>query len=517
MTAIGDPVVRVEDKAPHVELVDVGKTFGGAEALKGVWLRIGRGTVHGLVGENGAGKSTLGKIIAGALRPDHGEVRIEGQTVDLRSPRDALGLGIAAIQQEITLLPRRSVLDNVFLGMEPTTRGGVDGSAMRTRFEELDRASGFGLPPESLVSSLTTAEQQKVEVLRALARDSQLIIMDEPTARLSSGEAARLLEIVRDLRRKGVTVVYVSHFLEEVLEIADLVTVMRNGSIVETARAEDRTPDALVTAMLGHPASLSFPEVEQVPSDASVVLSVRGLTRRGAMHAVSFDIRAGEILGLAGLVGSGRSEVARAIFGADHPDSGVISVGGVRVEITSPRRAVRAGIAMLPESRKDQGLVMRQSVGANVTLPHLDRVSAAGVIDRSREKASVSELLQHLDVRPPVPGPLVESLSGGNQQRVLFAKWLYGEPLVLLADEPTRGVDVGAKRAIYELISRLARNGMAVLLISSEIEEVLGLAHRVLVMRRGRTVAEFAGEDLNEDLILRTAFGSESRTGGEVA
>ena len=494
---------------PHVELVHVGKRFPGARAHGDVSLSIRRGAIHALIGENGAGKSTLGKIIAGAIRPDEGELWVEGRRVAYRSPRDALADGITAIQQEIALVPQRTVLDNVFLGIEEERLATVDVVRMARRFQDLNESSGFALDPMARVSSLSIAEQQKVEIMRALARNSRLIVMDEPTARLSAEESQKLLDIVRQLQARGATIVYVSHFLREVLAVADTITVLRNGEVVQTTAAATQTPDSLVTAMLGRAASLTFPERVRCDPTAPTVLSVRGLSRRGACEDVSFTLRAGEIVGLTGLVGSGRSEVARAIFGADRLDRGTIELDGTPVDIRSPRDAIASGIAMLPESRKDQGLHMRLPVGHNVTLPHLSVVSRAGVIDAGKERTAVGGLLQRLAVKPAKVTPLVSRLSGGNQQKVLFSKWLFEPPRVLLLDEPTRGVDVGAKRALYELIVSLAAVGMGVLLISSEIEEILGLAHRVLVMRRGRIVAEFAEADLAEEPILRAAFGSE--------
>jgi ABC-type sugar transport system ATPase subunit len=501
---------------PHVELLHVGKRFQGARALSDVSLSIQRGAIHALIGENGAGKSTLGKIIAGAIRPDEGELWVEGRRVTYRSPRDALADGIAAIQQEIALVPQRTVLDNVFLGIEDERLAMVDVGGMERRFAELNASSGFALDPTARVSTLSIAEQQKVEIMRALARKSRLIVMDEPTARLSAEESQKLLDIVRQLQAGGATIVYVSHFLREVLAVADTITVLRNGEVVQTTPAATQTPDSLVTAMLGRAASLTFPERVLVDSAAPTVLSVTGLSRRGAIEEVSFSVRAGEILGLTGLVGSGRSEVARAIFGADHFDQGTIELNGTPIIIRSPGDAIARGIAMLPESRKDQGLHMRLPVGHNVTLPHLSAVSHAGVLDTNKERVAVGNLLQRLAVKPPRVSGLVSRLSGGNQQKVLFSKWLFEPPRVLLLDEPTRGVDVGAKRALYELIVSLAASGMAVLLISSEIEEILGLAHRVLVMRRGRIVAEFDQAALDEEAILKAAFGSGSTEAAEV-
>jgi ABC-type sugar transport system ATPase subunit len=492
-----------------VELRGVSKQFSGVQALAGVDLAVERGEIHALVGENGAGKSTLGKIIGGILRPDAGEVLVEGRGVHYTSPRGALADGITAIQQEVTLLPRRSVIENVFLAQESSRFGVVDAHGQRARFAELTGRLRFTLDPDAKVATLPLADQLKVEIMRAVARRARLIVIDEPTAALTTDETALLLEIVRDLRAQGTSVVYVSHFLEEVLALADRVTVLRDGQVIRTALAAAETVEKLVVSMLGRPMTMAFPPKQPPEPSAPVRLSVRGLTREPAVRDVSFDVRAGEIVALAGLVGSGRSEVARAIFGADHARSGTIAVDGEEVTIGSPRAAVRAGIALVPESRKDQGLLMQLSVRENTTLAHLHDVSRRGVVNRRHENAQTIALLTRLAVTPRHPGRRVNTLSGGNQQKVLFGKWLLRPPKVLIVDEPTRGVDVRAKRAVHELLVDLARAGMAVLMISSEIEEVLGVAHRVLVMRLGRIVGELTDASATEEAVMHAAFGSQ--------
>jgi ABC-type sugar transport system ATPase subunit len=498
-----------------VELRSIGKRFGGVQALKGIDLEINEGSIHGLVGENGAGKSTLGKIVAGVHRPDKGELWIGGRQVSYHSPRDALADGVTMIAQEPTIVPRRSVIENVFLGIEAGLRGGVLATgAMRRSFESLVQEAGFRLPPDAPVGSLRVADQQKVEILRSVARNARLIVMDEPTAALTADEAKRLFAIVRRLRERGATIVFLSHFLAEVLSLVDSVTVLRDGRLIRTSVAYGESPESLVRAMLGRSIALTFPDKEPPQPEAPVVLTVRGLSRPGVLDGVSLDIRAGEILGLAGLIGSGRSEVARAIFGADSAIAD-ITLEGRPLRVRSPRDAIRAGIAMLPEDRKFQGLLMQRSVVENVSLAHLATVSRAGVVSQGRERDRVGELVRRLDVRAKSPAAKVATLSGGNQQKTLFAKWLFRRPRVLLADEPTRGVDVGAKRGIYELIRGLARQGMAVLFISSEHEEVLGLAHRVLVMREGRIVSELDGEAMSEDAIMRAAFATDRSDTGK--
>jgi len=492
----------------------VSKRFGGVLALDGIELAIARGSIHALVGENGAGKSTLGKILSGVYRPDDGELCVEGRRVDYRSPRDALADGITIIAQEPTLVPHRSVQENVYLGLEGGTGGIVNARRTSRRFAALVRESGIDLPPRRFARVLRVADQQKVEILRAVARDAKLFVMDEPTSALTADAAERLFELIRRLRDRGATVVYVSHFLPEVLALADTVTVLRDGKVVRTSPTAVETPDRLVAAMLGRTLDLAFPDKDPPPADAPVVLSVRGLARPPAVHEASFEIRAGEIVGLAGLIGSGRSEIARAIFGADRRTGGVIELDGKPFDARSPRAAIRRGVVMLPEDRKRQGLLMLRSIVENVTLPHLEDVSSIGVMAPGAERRRTSDLISRLDVRTRSNKARVNTLSGGNQQKVLFAKWLFRTPRVFIADEPTRGVDVGAKRAIYELIHSLAAEGIAVLLISSEHEEVLGLAHRVLVMRAGRIVAEFDREAMSEGAVLHAAFAT---VGGRAA
>ena len=494
--------------APHVELRAVSKRFGGVQALQDVDLAIARGTIHGLVGENGAGKSTLGKIVAGVHRPDGGELWIDARRVDYRSPRHALGDGVTMIAQEPTLVPHRSVLENVFLGLERGRLGLVRRRALRRRYAELVEEVELELPANALARNLRVADRQKAEILQAVARRAQLIVMDEPTSALTADEAERLFGVVRRLRDRGTTIVYVSHFLDEVLALAEVVTVLRDGRLVRTAAAAEETADRLVSAMLGRSLELAFPAKTYPPADAPVVFRVRDLSRRSAIENVSFEIRAGEIVGLAGLIGSGRSEVARAIVGADRRDAGELELDGAPVKIRTPRDGVRIGVVMLPEDRKTQGLLMLRSIVDNVTLPHLPVLSRVGVIPPRRERRGALDLMRRIDVRAKGPAAKVITLSGGNQQKVLFARWLFRPPRMFIADEPTRGVDVGAKRAIWELIHDLAEDGKAVLLISSEHEEVLGLAHRVLVMRGGAIVAELGPETMSEEAVLAAAFGT---------
>jgi ABC-type sugar transport system ATPase subunit len=497
----------------HVELRDISKSFGGTHALEGVSLSVGRGSIHALVGENGAGKSTLGKIIAGVHAPDAGQLLLEGEPVRFHSPRDAISRGVILIAQELAILPSLTVAENVFLGVEPRQAGFQRRRELRRKYRELAASVGFELDGDASAGTLRTADQQKVEILRALSRNAQLIVMDEPTAALSQPDVAALHAIIRRLAEAGTTVVLVSHFLNEVLELADEVTILRDGRLVRTVPAAGQTEESLMAAMLGRSLDAAFPAKQPVPATSPVVLSVRDLVAPG-VHGVSFDLRAGEILGLAGLVGAGRTEVARAIYRANRVHSGSVTVTGEESQVAvtgSPRTAMRSGVLMIPESRKEQGLLLGRPVRENVTLSTLAQVSRAGMVQRGPERRTVGEVLARVDARGGGQAVPAAALSGGNQQKLLFARSLLRTPRVLIADEPTRGVDVGAKRSIYELLTSLTGSGLGVLLISSDVEEILGLAHRVLVMRGGRVTAELAGDEVSEAAILGAAFGSGER------
>jgi ABC-type sugar transport system ATPase subunit len=490
----------------HVELRDISKSFGGTRALEGVSLTVGRGSIHALVGENGAGKSTVGKIISGVHAPDQGQIVLDGEQVRFHSPRDAISRGVILIAQELAVVPSLTVAQNVFLGVEPRRAGFQNRRELRRRYAQLAASAGFELDGDANAGSLRTADQQKVEILRALSRNAQLIVMDEPTAALSRPDVEALHKVIRQLATSGTTVVLVSHFLGEVLELADEVTILRDGRLVQTVPAAGQTEASLMAAMLGRSLDATFPPKRLAAADAPVVLSVRDLVAPG-VHGVSFNVRAGEILGLAGLVGAGRSEVARAIYRANRVQGGTVTAGKISVT-GSPRTAMRAGVAMIPESRKEQGLLLGRSVLENVSLSNLAAVSRAGLVRPGPERRSVRDVLTRVDVRGGTPSARAAALSGGNQQKLLFGRSLLRDPRVLIADEPTRGVDVGAKRAIYELLSSLTGTGLGVLLISSDVEEILGLAHRVLVMRGGQVAAELTGDDVTEAKILGAAFGA---------
>jgi ABC-type sugar transport system ATPase subunit len=503
--------LSTEAAATRLRLVSIGKRYSGTKALDDVSVELAGGTVHALVGANGAGKSTLGKIIGGVIRPDEGQLFVNDRPVRYTSPSEARLDGIATIAQELTPVPALSVIENVYLGIEPRRRGLVQWRRMRAQFEELVSQWGFELDANAKVGALRTADKQKVEILRAVASDARVIVMDEPTSSLTSVETKTLHRMIRTLRERGRTIVYVSHFLDEVLELSDTVTVLRSGRLVRTAPVAEETEESLVAGMFGAAAAAENFEKPQ-RSTAPVVLDVSGLDRKGVLRDISLQIRAGEIVGLAGLVGSGRTELARAIAGADPVDRGTIVVDGTVRRISSPADAMAAGMAFLPESRKDDGLFLELSLASNTTFADLGAVASRfGILRLTQERAKTTSLLNMLSVQPPAPSAKAANLSGGNQQKVMFARWLFRNPRVLILDEPTRGVDVAARAAIHRLINNLAAEGTAVLLISSEIEEVLGLAHRVLVMRRGSITTEFEA-DPPLDAVMEAAFGLGGRT-----
>ncbi|MFF7158401.1 ATP-binding cassette domain-containing protein [Streptomyces sp. NPDC008139] len=491
---------------PVVELTGITKRFGGTVALDDIDLAVHAGSVHALVGENGAGKSTLGKIAAGVYSPDAGRIRVDGQPVGRWDTVRAQRRGLVMIAQELSLVSDLTVAQNVFLGIEQS-RFGVLRRDQRRRFAELDEITGFGIAPEARVGDLRIADQQKVEILRALAREAKVIVMDEPTSSLTAHETQRLHEVIRHLTAQGRAVVYVSHFLDAVLEVSDTVTVLRDGHKIRTAPAADQTKSSLVEAMLGRELAVTFPPLPPAPAkDVPPLLTVDGLASDRGVRRASFEIRPGEILGLLGLVGSGRTEIARALIGADHATAGTVTLSGRTLRRATPRRSRDEGLVLVPEDRHGQGLVLQRSVTENITLPSLSRFSRFGVIDRRAVGKQVDELVRRLELRPAKPELPVQGFSGGNQQKALIAKWLVGDPKLVILDEPTRGVDVGAKLAIYELIADLAARGIGVLLISSEHEEVLGLAHRAHLVSRGEVLDEVDPRGMAVEDVLRRLF-----------
>jgi ABC-type sugar transport system ATPase subunit len=487
-------------------LAGVTKRFGGVVAVQDVDFDLRPGEVHALVGENGAGKSTLMKIVDGLYAPDEGIVEVNGQSASFSSPRDAEDAGIAMIPQELDLFPELSVAENLFVGRKrPRTRwGGLDRNAMRAEARRRLGSLGVDLDVTALVKRLSAANQQIVAIARALVGDARAVVMDEPTSSLTDREARQLFRIIEELTSGDVGVVYISHRLEEIFEIADRITVLRDGRHITTAPASELDSEDLVRLMVGRPLNELFSRHPHDPGD--VALEVRGLTREGEFADVDLTLRRGEILGLAGLVGAGRTELAQAIFGIRPPESGEILVDGEEARIHSPQAAMDRGIFYVPEERRSQGLILPFSIKNNITLSILDRISRFGFVPRS-ERQTADRFAKELSIRGAEISDPVARLSGGNQQKVVVAKSLAREPSVLLLDEPTRGVDVGAKSEIYRLIDDLAREGKAILLISSELEEVLSMSDRILVMREGRLAGEFERQEATQEKVMTAATG----------
>jgi len=484
-----------------LEVSGISKSFGPVKVLKEISFDVRPGEVHALLGENGAGKSTLIKIVAGVINADEGEVRLDGKAVRFSSPREAAAHGIATVYQELLLFPDLSVAENIYLGHAPKTKWGtLDWNAMRAGARALlDSLDSPDLDVDTTVGKLSVANRQRVEIAKALSQDAKLVIMDEPTAALADADARRLMDVVKRLRDRGVGIIYVSHRLPEIFALADRVTVLRDGAYVGTKPIGEVTEGDLVSMMVGRAIDHLFPKVDTTPGET--ILEVKNLTYRNTVNDISLTVRAGEIVGIAGLIGSGRTELALTIFGITPATSGEILIDGKPVTISSPDDARRLKIAYVPEDRGSQGLIRPQTVRENVSLAILDRIARAFVVDRRKESALAKDAIERFGIRTRGPEQRVKQLSGGNQQKVVLAKWIATEPRVLIMDEPTRGIDVGAKAEIHALMSRLAGQGLAVLMISSELPEVLGMSDRVLVMRGGRIVAQFDRKDATPDAV----------------
>ena len=498
---------------PILEMRNISKAFAGVQALKEVSFACQPGAVHALVGENGAGKSTLMKILAGAYQPDSGEIVYRGQHYSQMTTREAQANGIAIIHQELNLLPYMTVAENIFLGREPLTGLGlVDTRRMNADADALLRRLGVVMDVRQQVGELTVARQQMVEIAKALSQQVQLIVMDEPSAILAGHELEMLFEIIASLVQQDVTVIYISHRLDEVFQIAARVTVMKDGRVVGTKEIGELTRPELVQMMVGRSLDEVFPKA--VAARGAPVLVAERLTNATVRDA-SLTLYAGEILGVAGMVGSGRTELARALFGADPLQAGTLHLNGQRVRFSGPVDAVKHGVALVPEDRKTQGLFMELPIRANLTLTILDRITRALTIQKRLETDAVQQARQDMSIVMASDSQEVQFLSGGNQQKVVLAKWLATEPAVVILDEPTRGIDVGAKFEIYQLMRRLTERGVAILMISSELPEILGMSDRIVVMHDGALVGEFARADATEEKIIQLA--TAGRALGEAA
>jgi ABC-type sugar transport system ATPase subunit len=491
----------------------VSKSYGGVRALLGVDFAAASGEIHALVGENGAGKSTLMKILAGNVVADAGTMELEGRRVRFSHPRDAQDAGISIVHQELSLAPNMTIAENIFVGREPTIPviGFVDRRELGRRTEEVLAELELDLDPWTPVGDVDVAMQQMVEIARAISFECKVLILDEPTSALADQEIEALFAVLRRLRDRGVAIIYISHKLKEVFALADRVTVLRDGEWVGSEPIAETDPDQVVGMMVGRQLEQLFPE-KTGQRAADPILRVEGLTRHGVFEDVSLDLHPGEIVGLAGLVGAGRTEVARALFGADPVTSGRVTLEGKRVQIDSPQQAIDHGVLYLPEDRKLHGLFLDMAVRANVVAATLDDHAKAGFMLPSAQSETTAQMVDRLGIRVGSIADPVSSLSGGNQQKVLFAKWLAATVKVFLVDEPTRGIDVGAKAEVHALLRELADQGVAILLISSELPEVIGASDRVLVMHEGAIAGEVAGEAMTEENIMRLATGQTRGT-----
>ena len=499
-----------DNSTPLLEARNLSKRFLGVQALTDVSLTLGRGEVLALIGENGAGKSTLMKILAGVQSADEGEIQLDGKRVEFSSVGAALDAGIALIHQELNLADNLDVGSNIFLGREPRRGGFIDKKRIHADSRDLMQRVGLKCSPANIVGELSIGQQQMVEIAKALSIDARILIMDEPTSSLSQHETEHLFHVVRDLRARGISVIYISHRLGEVKELADRVVVLRDGRNAGELAKDEINHDSMVKMMVGRDLSEFYQRVENEMGDA--VLQVENLhTARHPKQSLSFEVRAGEIVGIAGLVGAGRTELMEALFGIEPPLSGTVRIKGQQVKIHSPQDAIRAGFALVPEDRKGQGLILEIAIRENVGLPNLRRTQRGGFLNFKGERDISRGAIQSLNVKAAHDGQAVQLLSGGNQQKVVLGKWLAMSPQVFLLDEPTRGVDIGAKQEIYQLMETLASQGAAILFVSSEMAEIIGISDRVLVMHEGRFTGELKRDELSEESVMQLA------TGGAVA
>ena len=492
-----------------LEMHGITKEFPGVKALDHVDFELEKGEVHVLLGENGAGKSTLIKMLSGAHQPDEGEILVDGEKVDINSAMDAQELGISTIYQEFNLVPQLSVAENVFLGRQPRSFGLVNRRKMRKDTQELLERTKIQVDADAPIQSLGVAQRQMVEITKSLSLDARILIMDEPTASLSGQEVDRLFEIIRGLQEDDVGVVFISHHLEEVTEIGDRVTVLRDGEYVDQVPASTDHSE-FVRLMVGRDIEDQFPR--RKPEIGDVLLEVKNLSKEGVLEDISFELRAGEVVGLAGIVGAGRTELAEAIFGAEPADSGEVVIGGETLRPGQPREAKNQGLGFITEDRQGEGIVPPLSVTGNLGLAALEDNSSVGLVNRRKQQQQAEKMIDELNIRTPSPEQEIRYLSGGNQQKVVIGKWLLNDSKVLIMDEPTRGIDVGAKVEIYELINDLTENGASILMISSELPEVLGMSDRLLVMSQGRITGELPANEATQENVMELATQQKEDT-----
>lgn len=489
-----------------LKLAGINKSFSGVKVLKQVSMEVSRGEVRGLVGENGAGKSTLMKILTGVYQKDSGTIAIDGQEVRIQTPLQAQKLGLSIIFQEMNLVDSLSIAENIFVGRLPK-KGirGIDWKNLMQQAQVLLDKVGLKAAPNTPVSELSIAGKQLVEIAKALSFQSKIIIMDEPSATLTDKELENLIRIIEFLRQDGVTVIYISHRLDEIFQLCDSVTVLRDGEIIDTQPVGNLTRETIIEKMVGREIDQEYPSRSGKPGE-EVVLKVEDLTRKGVFQNISFEVHKGEILGIAGLVGSGRTEIVRSIFGADRLSSGTVWLHGKQVKITSPKQAIDHGIALVTEDRKAQGLVLAETIAKNTTLAALNTVMKLGFMDRRKENAVAEAYRQKMRTKATSVHNTCGSLSGGNQQKVVLSKWLYTQAEILILDEPTRGIDVGAKYEIYQLINQLVDEGKSVIMISSEMPEVISMSDRLLVVHEGRLKGELTGSDMTAENVMKLAI-----------
>jgi ribose transport system ATP-binding protein len=498
------------DNDAFLEMSHISKAFPGVQALERVTFEVAPHEIHALVGENGAGKTTLMKILTGALCQDGGEIRLRGERVTIEAPSDAQELGISMIYQELSLIPYLTVGQNIYLGREPGARipGVIDWDTLYDQARQwLDRLD-IDLDPRTEVQDLNIAQQQMVEVAKALSLDADLIVMDEPTSSLTERETRVLFDVMRSLKDDGVSLVFISHRLEEVFEIADRVTVLRDGERIGTAPLSELDEDEVVRMMVGRAPGKMYPKAESKRGD--VILEAKNLSDGRELHGVDVTLRKGEILGVAGLVGAGRTALAETLFGVRRAETGEVRVDGRRVNVDSPGKAIRLGMGLVPEDRNRQGLFMNMAVRENIVLSAMDQVTDWIFVKAAEANRLARRFVERLDIRTPSLGQRVRNLSGGNQQKVIIARWLTLKPKVLILDEPTRGIDVSAKAEIHALMGQLAQDGVGVLMISSELPEILGISDRILVMREGRVAGEFAPDEATQDDLMYAATGGKA-------